>query len=98
MTTADESGRFDGLPCTSPPMIERLEAVEREVSRLSACIGCSPNAATGADGAGLCRVVSELALLSKAGQRKVIGGATVGAAGMMGLVELGLALWRSLGG
>jgi hypothetical protein len=76
---------------------DRLHALEREVQRLSACIGCSPNAATGAEGAGLCRVVSELATASKLGHRKVIGGATVGAAGMVGLVEGVLALLRALG-
>lgn len=94
--TAGASGQYAAVD--PPTLHERIESLERTVCHLSERIGHSPDPATGTQGAGLCRVVAELATASHAQNRRVIGGATVGAAGMVGAIEAILAVLRMFHG
>ncbi len=87
MTT--DVDRSDGWPPHQPDALAaELANFRNRLASLETCIGRSPNAATGEEGDGLCRVVSELKLESRLASRKVVGGATAGAAGVVGIVEL----------
>jgi hypothetical protein len=67
-----------------------------DVSELVRSFGSAPDDSTGALGAGLSRVVAELARADRRGQRKLMASSAAGAAGAMALVEMILQLVEAL--